>query len=364
MEKVKNIYPIAGMVQHGEQQFINNKKKVVELGYFIAKTKNENMQFLIERFNEKYKKQNKITIRFFSEDPLTVRRIRYNQGGAACYCMKNSTEGRQKVSKLWEKIECTENCKHRIPPNENSKPACNLEGTLKFLLPDISTDRIWLMKITGKQSRENLENYINLQKSLGNSLKGDYVLFLKQEEQTNKQRITFKNQILDIMKKEDFISNTPSLSNQINKSTNVIPTTNNELKKDDEKAKKQTEKNTTKKVSKKSKKDTTVNDNEIKAITNVTNDTNNENDLSNSFLLVDISKTTLNKDGKPKEYCISKFIDINGDIHDVFIPPQFEEELMECNTGTNVILDLQTKGDKTFTNSIKYIQKIKKQAVA
>jgi hypothetical protein len=59
----------------GEQQISNQRRKVVELGYFIAKIKNDNMQFLLNRFNEKYHQENKINVRFFDENPLSVRRI-------------------------------------------------------------------------------------------------------------------------------------------------------------------------------------------------------------------------------------------------------------------------------------------------
>ena len=58
MEEIKNInLPIVGRIQHGEKQVLNQKSKVVELGYFIAKIKNDNMNFLLNRFNEKYKER-------------------------------------------------------------------------------------------------------------------------------------------------------------------------------------------------------------------------------------------------------------------------------------------------------------------
>lgn len=128
------------------------------------------MQFLVNRFNEKYNQQNRITIRFFDEEPLTVRRIRYNQSGAVCYCMANQNDGRQKISNLWKPINCSEECKYRYAADENSKPMCNLEGTLKFLLPGISDDRIWLMKITGYKSIQRIQALsIHLEKPLENT---------------------------------------------------------------------------------------------------------------------------------------------------------------------------------------------------
>ena len=40
MEQVtRTNLPIVGRIQHGEQQVVNQRKRVTELGYFIAKTK-------------------------------------------------------------------------------------------------------------------------------------------------------------------------------------------------------------------------------------------------------------------------------------------------------------------------------------
>ena len=41
MEQVtKTNLPIVGRIQHGMQQIVNQRKRVTELGYFIATTKN------------------------------------------------------------------------------------------------------------------------------------------------------------------------------------------------------------------------------------------------------------------------------------------------------------------------------------
>ena len=50
MENKTRMIPIAGKIQHGEKQ----KNKVVELKRFIAKSQNDAMKFLADRFNEKY----------------------------------------------------------------------------------------------------------------------------------------------------------------------------------------------------------------------------------------------------------------------------------------------------------------------
>ena len=373
MEKVQKInLPICGRIQHGEQQISNQKRKVVELGYFIAKIRNSNMQFLVNRFNEKYNQKNRITVRFFDEEPFTVRRIRYNQSGPVCYCMANLSEGRQKVSNLWKPINCSEECKYRYAADENSKPMCNLEGTLKFLLPGISEDRIWLMKITGYTSIKRLQTYIDLQKQIGNSVIGDYTLFLKQEEQTNKLGKTFINYILDIIKKEDFTSNnsipenltkprqlSTSTAQNVNNTTadskeNVSNLQNTETKskviEENPKESKNPEKKTTKKTTTKTKKKDEV--------------TSLEEKYKDHYFLYETTKKTILKEGKPTEYLIAKFVDVKDKVIDVVIPPQYADEILECEMGTEVILDLAKAGDNTFTKSIVYEHKLLKNVAA
>lgn len=372
MEQVRKMnLPIVGRVQHGEQQILNQKRRVVELGYFIAKIKNDNMQFLLNRFNETYNKETKINVRFFDEEPLSVRRIRYNQGGAVCYCMENQEQGKQKVSNVWQPINCNESCKYRLSSDGKSKPLCNIEGTLKFLLPEISTDRIWLMKITGYTSIKRLQTYIDLQKQIGNSVIGDYTIFLKQEEQTNKLGKTFNNYILDIIKKEDFISNNSIPENQtkpkqlstnteqnMNNTTaepkeNVSNSQNTETKPkvidEQPKESKNTEKKTTKKTTKTKKKD------EVTSL---------EEKYKDHYFLYETTTKTILKEGKPTEYLIAKFVDVKDKVIDVVIPPQYADELLDCEMGTEVILDLAKAGDNTFTKSIVYERKLLKNVAA
>lgn len=375
MEQIRNMnLPIVGRIQHGEQQILNQKRKVVELGYFIAKIKNDNMQFLLNRFNEKYNQEKKINIRFFDDEPLSVRHIRYNQGGAVCYCKENETQGKQKVSNVWKPVNCTSDCKYKMSADVTSKPMCNLEGTLKFLLPEISTDRIWIMKITGQTSIKRLKAYIALQKHLGNPIIGDYTLFLKQEEQTNKMGKTFNNYVLDIVKNENFISNNTIPSNQanhkqlstiapqnvdnttLNSNTTVVGNTKTESKSKQDKT---TEKKSAQKAIK-SKQETITQDESKQKQEN----TELKNEFENYYILVETSKKTLMKAGKPTEYLIGNFVDMKDQTIDVVIPPQFATELSQCDIGTTVILDLATVGDKTFTNNIQYVQKCLKKVAA
>ena len=171
-QRTKTFIPICGQIQHGiQKQMENNRKKVVDLGYFVAKVRDNNMQFLVNRFNEKFKEQKSLVIQFFDENPLTIKRVRYNQSGAVCYCLKGENKGKIKEKNLWKDIVCSEECQYRQMVKGTSKFPYNYEGTLKFLLPQITTDRVWIMKITGQQSISNLYNYFQFQKNNRKAIK-------------------------------------------------------------------------------------------------------------------------------------------------------------------------------------------------
>lgn len=61
------------------------------------------------------------------------------------------------------------------------------------------------MKTTSTQAIDSLNEYFSLQKAQGNSVKGRYILFLKQVE-NSKDGKTFNNYIVDIMKKKILFS--------------------------------------------------------------------------------------------------------------------------------------------------------------
>lgn len=327
MEQVtRTNLPIVGRIQHGEQQFINQRKRVTELGYFVAKTKNSNMNFLLNRFDEKYPKQTFLNVTFFNEDPLTIRRIRYNQGGAVCYCMSGTTKGKQKVSNKWQDIECSSNCKYCIKQEGASKPACNYEGTLKFMLPEISQDRIWIMKITGQQSISNLEEYIEFQKYLGNSLKGTYTIFLNQIEQTNFEGKKFNNFVIDIVKAEDFNSNNNSNS-QIDSKNPIISTQNSD--------------------------DT------------IPSQVPYEKNMQKEHcFLYDTEYKKFKKSGKDTEYLIAKVTDANDKTTDVVVKPEFREKMEKCDIGTELIIELEKFGENIISKHIEFINPIPKKVAA
>lgn len=384
MEQVtRTNLPIVGRIQHGEQQFINQRKRVTELGYFIAKTKNSNMNFLLNRFDEKYPKQTFLNVTFFNEDPLTIRRIRYNQGGAVCYCMSGTTKGKQKVSNKWQDIECSSNCKYCIKQEGAGKPACNYEGTLKFMLPEISQDRIWIMKITGQQSISNLEEYIGFQKYLGNSLKGTYTIFLNQIEQTNAEGKKFNNFVIDIVKTEDFNSNNNSISQNDTKNSIISTKNTNNVENtipSQSQTQTETEKNTKKgnKTSRQTKKSTKTNDTNVvssmeteKVDSNleqpqITNEQNQNvpQTYKEHCFLYDTEYKNFKKAGKNTEYLIAKVTDENDKTTDVVVKPEFREKMEKCDIGTELILELQKFGENIISKNIDFVRPILKKVAA
>lgn len=383
MEQVtRTNLPIVGRIQHGEQQFINQRKRVTELGYFIAKTKNSNMNFLLNRFDKKYPKQTFLNVTFFNEDPFTIRRIRYNQGGAVCYCMSGTTKGKQKVSNKWQDIECSSNCKYCIKQEGAGKPACNYEGTLKFMLPEISQDRIWIMKITGQQSISNLEEYIGFQKYLGNSLKGTYTIFLNQIEQTNAEGKKFNNFVIDIVKTEDFNSNNNSISQNDTKNSIISTENTNSVENSiPSQTKTETEKNTkkgTNKTSRPTKKSTKTSDTNVVSsmetekvdshleqppLTNEQNQNVPQTYKEHCFLY-DTEYKNFKKAGKDTEYLIAKVTDENDKTTDVVVKPEFREKMEKCDIGTELILELQKFGENIISKNIEFVRPILKKVAA
>ena len=109
------------------------------------------------------------------------------------------------------------------------------------------------------------------------------------------------------------------------------------------------EKKTTKKTTKTKKKD------EVTAF---------EEKYKDHYFLFETTTKTIAKAGKPTEYLVVKFADVKDNLIDVVIPPQFADEILECDIGTEVILDLAKAGDNTFTKSIVYERKLLKNVAA
>lgn len=354
--------PMIGRIQHGEKE----GNKVKELGYFIAKIQDEFMQNFLQKFDEQFKGKKYIEVEFCDDNPLSKKYVRFNQSGEVCKCFEGTTEGQQKVKNVWQPIECNQKeCQHR-QKNASGKSACNRIGWLKFFIPSVCQDRIWLMKITGQTSINRIDSYINLQKAQGNSLKGRYILFLKQEQQTSQfTGQTYSNYVLDIVKKEDFILSNQipeTTKNQKNLSTKSEKNVNNNVEKEQPAPKKATVTQNAEKAqpqeSKEKKKTTpaaTSKKSEEKKIEKITNIEPKSDDDKTYVLLKTFTETITNK-GQSKEYLMGEFCNMKDEIFNIAIKPEFADDLSKCELGTPVKLDVKAVNDKLFALNLEYIK--------
>lgn len=377
MKETRNFkLPVIGRVQHGEQIFNDNgKKQVKEYGYFIAKTKQDNMKHYIEKFDKIIRGKQSIDIQFLDDNPLSVRNERNNQGGRACYCMENETIGRQKVKNLWQPIECTTSCQY-LNKDPNGKKACNRIAWLKFLIPEISTDRLWLMRITSQEAIDNLRGYLAIQKLQGNSLRGIYTIFLYQAEQVDGNGKIHNNYLVDIIAKDSNIQNTTPQVNQNVDTEKIEKTqkTNTEMKEETE-AKISTDSNnkTTSKKTKKSDTKKSADEDNLKKAENKEEKSISENnatanlqsnEIAGDYALISTSEEILKTAQGEKKYVVGQFCDMEDKIHNIYIKPEFAEELTQCDLGTMVNLMVQEKANKKFAIELKYLTKCIKKQVA
>lgn len=388
MEQTRNTnLPIIGMVQHGIQiQNSNGTKRAKELGYFIAKVQDKYMEKFSQKFKELYEGKQYIEIEFVNDNPLTKKFVRYNQSGEVCYCLEGNNTGSQKTKNGWKPIECnTVECQYR-QRNEVGKTACNRIAWLKFFIPKISKDRIWLMKITGQTSINRIDTYINIQKTQGNSLNNRYILFLKQEEQENKfTGQKFNNYVLDILKKEDFLleqtipqqneinvkqftANEQNVNNNVvNQEPEVIENnTSNVTSIENIKPKEVRSKKTTATTKKQTKSKSKKEENTSKETKSEETKTENTEDESKNCyaLLSTFTEKLTNKKGETKEYLIGEFTDMQDNISNIVIRPEDSKEIAECDLGTVVKIDVNEIGGKKFAMKLEFIEKILKNIAA
>lgn len=319
------------------------------------------MNSLVEKFNQIYNnKPTKLKVKFFEDEPFTVRNARYNQGGIVCYCMQGQTKGKQKLKNVWQEKECLETCEYAISKN-NQKPACSEEGTLKFLLPEISNDRVWLMKIRGITVIDKISNYISSQKLLGNSMVGEFYLYLKQEEhirQSDGQKFT--NYTIDILKTENLNESTQAQVENIPEETVTQEKTNNTLS--------DTKKEP--KTKKKSKKETPTQkedaDNKVVELnSNTTYETVSEGEYSvdECYFYMSQEPLELINKGNKLNYTLAKFIDSNDKEVSAIVNQKLASELSNCDLGTIVLIETIKKADYLWVTSFKYVQQMLKVAV-
>lgn len=347
------------------------------------------MQKFLERFNELYRGKKSLDIELL-EEPFSMKYARYNQSGEVCHCMSDSNTANVKMPNGWQSIQCDRvNCQYR-QKNEQGKMSCNRIGWLKFLIPSICQDRIWLMRITGQTSLDRLNDYFKLQKLRSQPIKGHYTLFLKQEEQSNFMGKTFNNYVLDILKKEDFISEKTIPQTIKNPQKTNVNDVNNSLDYDNSTAiQKSTPvssgsetENSKKKTTKKSTKTTSTSQkNELndkskdtnKTVPDVPNNAENEaitlktsiDNYNNYYVLESTYKEKIqNKKGEEKEYLVGHFFDMEDKQIDIVINPKDEVELSECDLGTIVKLDIKDVAGRKFAIDLFYIDKHRKNIAA
>lgn len=374
-------------MQHGEQvPAENGGKKVKELGHFIAKIKDTNMQPYLNKFDKLIKGSQSIDITFINDNPLSIKNMRYNQGGAACYCMEGQTTGKQKIKNLWQEIECKPDCQY-LQKNDKGKTACNRIAYLKFFIPKVSTDRLWLMRIAGQETIDNLNSYIQVQKVQGNSLKDStFTIFLKQKPQTNYEGKNFTNYVLDILKKDEFISQNPNPQKIVQTEPNTNFTKTADTEKVEQKPvitssqssanipvheniiaeEKQITKQPSPDTSKKTTKKTTANKKETnsKPKKSEENKEKTKGEYDDCYVLLSTYNKTLTVNSQPKQYLFAQFTDMQDNISDIAISPNYADELLECELGTAVRLDIKEVKNTKFAVGLEFVEKHVKKLVA
>ena len=339
------------------------------------------MQTYIDKFDKLIKGAKSIDIMFLDDAPLTVRYMRYNQGGTACYCLEGENIAKQKVQNKWQDVECNASCSY-AQKDEKGKRACNRVGVLRFLIPSVATDRIWIMKITGQESIENLKGYLFLQKMQGSLANKTYTIFLTQKLQTSSVTgKNYNNYILDIIQKQDFISdsqvqntipktddNAPQKQETVitKENTNVKEKTKQDkiipMQKNAETKENAKEAKETKETKSKSKKSETVTGSKEKE-KEKTETKEDSQEIDNYYAYIDMSNEIVETKEGEKEYWVGSFYDKEDKPHNIIVKPEYAKELQECELGTMVeLIDLKEIAGRTFAMEMKFIQKMKKVA--
>ena len=378
--------PVIGRIQHGEKD--GNKLK--QLSYFIAKIDSPYMKKYAEKFDELYKGKQYIDIKFIDEEPLSVKYSRYNQSGEMCSSVEYSGIAKQRTQNGFKNVECdTYTCPYR-EKNECGKCSCNRIGWLKFMIPKVCESRVFLMRITSQTSIERIKDFITLQKMQGIPVLGEYVVFLKEEEQTPLSGKKFKNYILDIIHKEDFNSIQLGSENQ-NSKDNLIEQNNkvnsNESIKSKNEINKESKINT-------SDKETSVLEQKNDVKSEVQEQVKIENYSSQKEKQIKSKKGKSKKDDdnilnedSPKEkkdefenfyslfgthtekiankdYLIGQFVDTNDNMYNIVLRPEDAKEIIKCHLGTVVKLETTEINGKLFAIKLEFIEKMLKEKVA
>lgn len=357
MQTTFSAITVAGSINHGAKQGKEGKERPVELGYFVAQVHDNAMQHLLEKFNSLYKESKEINISFPYENPYSERRVRNNQSGTVCYCLLDHSKGKEKIGQQWFEKDCSEECEHRMA-SKGKKPACLIEGILKFMIPEVSSDKIWYLKTKSYYSRQNIRNYINFQKHLNNSLTiGNYKLFLRNKENTIEGK-TFHNFVLDIVKNDDFISNPISNKKTDNTTTlNNVKTVEKSLKGNKSKNVDTAETPTSPIISKEQPNGISI------EIPKSKKTEPTEDDLQRYYVLIATKDVILNKNGKPTKYLEAKLCNKDSKEISAIIHPKYAKDMSLCELGSQFLMDIEEFGQRLIVNNCEYLVKQLKEAV-
>ena len=82
-------------------------------------------------------------------------------------------------------------------------------------------------------------------------------------------------------------------------------------------------------------------------------------------MLIDTHREKIpNKQGELKEYLVGKFYDLDDNPHDIVIKPDDEAEILECDLGTPVQLNIKDVAGKKFAIGLEFIEKRAKKVAA
>ena len=86
--------------------------------------------------------------------------------------------------------------------------------------------------------------------------------------------------------------------------------------------------------------------------------------MEKCYVLIGTHTENILKDGKPKEYLIGEFHDMNDNPIEAIIKPEFINNLSESDLGTIVEIDIQEFNKRKIAMDIKYVQRVLKNIAA
>ncbi len=190
MSPIKGItdsMPRLGKLRIGERKKnIQGKEYPASLDYFILKSDNEK---LVQKFTELYgEKPSRIKIQFYSDDAEVVFPQwlkRYSKDGLLCRGDGERAWRRQDDGSVVE-----QECLYRDCEDYKAKK-CKPVGSLRFLIPEISTDGFFQLDTSSYNSIKNINGGLHLLKMVNdNKLTGKDVMLDVSTEQAKGRKFS------------------------------------------------------------------------------------------------------------------------------------------------------------------------------